>query len=59
VDRSRTRRDDFFIVQVITPGERLAVGRYQLKVRLRDEKSGAEAESAVGFEMVADPALAP
>ncbi len=59
VDRSRNRREDFFVVQVITLDERLSVGRYQLKVRVRDERSGAEAETSIDLEMVADPALAP
>jgi hypothetical protein len=58
VDRSRNRREDFFVVQVITLDERLSVGRYQLKVRVRDERSGAEAETSIDLEMVADPALA-
>jgi hypothetical protein len=34
------------------------VGRYHLKVRIRDEKSGAEAEGSIPFEMVADPRMA-
>jgi hypothetical protein len=34
------------------------VGRYQLKVRVRDEKSAAEAETSIPFEMVADPKMA-
>jgi hypothetical protein len=33
------------------------VGKYHLKVRMRDEKSGAEAETAITFEMVADPKM--
>jgi hypothetical protein len=58
VDRSKKRRRDFFTVQVITLPEALSVGRYHLKVRLRDEKSGAEAETSIPFEMVADAKLA-
>ena len=58
VDTSKNRRDDFFLVQVFRLAEPLSVGRYQLKVRIRDEASGAEAETALDFEMVADPHLA-
>ncbi len=58
VDVSKNRRQDFFTVQVITLPKALSVGRYQLKIRLRDEKSQAEAETAIEFEMVADPKLA-
>jgi hypothetical protein len=57
VDLSRKRRDDFFIVQVVTLPERLSVGRYNLKIRIRDDRSGAEAETAIDFEMVADPRM--
>ena len=57
VDMSRNRRDDFWIVQVITLPKDLSLGRYQLKIHIRDEMSGAEAETAIDFEMVADPRL--
>ena len=57
VDASKNRRQDFFIVQVITLPEQLSVGRYQLKILLRDRKSGAEAETAVELEMIADPRM--
>ena len=53
-DSSRNRREDFFIVQVITLPERLSVGLYQFKIHVRDKRSGAEAELTVEFEMVAD-----
>jgi len=36
----------------------LSVGRYHLKIQVRDETSGAESEESIGFEMVADPKLA-
>ena len=58
VDSSKNRRDDFFIVQLISLPDRLSVGRYQLKVHIRDERSQAEAETSIEFEMVADPGLA-
>jgi hypothetical protein len=56
-DMSKNRREDFFIVQVITLPKRLSVGRYQLKILIRDERSGSEAEAAINFEMVADPKM--
>jgi hypothetical protein len=56
-DASRNRRDDFFIVQIITLPKQLSIGRYQLKIHVRDEKSRAEAETALDVEMVADPRM--
>jgi hypothetical protein len=57
-DRSRNKRTDFFVVQLITLPKALSVGRYHLKVRVRDERSRAEAEASIPFEMVADPKMA-
>ncbi len=57
VDVTKNRRHDFYIVQVVTFPEQLSVGRYQLKISVRDEKSKAEAEASLEFEMVADPSL--
>jgi hypothetical protein len=57
VDASRNRRGDFFIVQIITLPQQLSVGRYQLKVHVRDDRSRAEAELAIELEMVADPRM--
>ena len=57
VDASKNRRKDFFIVQLITLPRQLSVGRYQLKILLRDRKSGAEAETALELEMIADPRM--
>lgn len=58
VDKSRNKRGDFFLVQLITLPKALSVGRYHLKVRIRDEINGAEAEDGMQFEMVADPKMA-
>ena len=58
VDVTKNQRQDFFTVQVITLPKALSVGKYTLKIRVRDEKSGAETEGAIPFEMVADPKLA-
>ena len=57
VDVSRNQRQDFFTVQRFTLPPNLSVGRYHLKVRLRDQRSGAEAETSIEFEMVADPKM--
>jgi hypothetical protein len=58
VDISRNKRQDFFMVQILTLPRALSVGRYHMKVHVRDEKSLAEAEGSITFEMVADPKLA-
>lgn len=58
VDVSQQKRTDFFTIQVVTFPDALGVGIYTLKIRIRDEHSGAEAETALPFELVADPALA-
>jgi hypothetical protein len=57
-DKVNRKRRDFFTTQVITLPKALGVGRYHLKIRVRDERSGAEAEHSVEFEMVADPRMA-
>ena len=55
-DVSRNRRRDFFLaVPVYLPG--LSIGRYNLKVSMRDENSGAVAEGTIPIEVVADPRL--
>lgn len=52
-DRSRKRRRDYFTVQKIELPRGLSVGKYQLKVRVRDEKTGAETEQNIPFTMTA------
>jgi hypothetical protein len=51
VDVTKNKRQDFFTVQVITIPKNLSVGKYTLKARVRDEKSKAEAEISLGFEV--------
>ncbi|MDY7107486.1 MAG: hypothetical protein SYC29_02510 [Planctomycetota bacterium] len=58
VDVTSHRRRDFFTTQIITLPKALSVGKYHFKIRVRDNKSGAEAEESITFEMVADPKLA-
>ena len=57
-DVSKVKRRDFYLVNVITLPSTLTLGRYQLKVRVRDERSGAETETAIEFTIVADEKLA-
>lgn len=57
-DKSANKRDDFFISYIVTLPERLTVGQYTLKVRVRDEATGVIAEAGVPFRIVADPTLA-
>lgn len=58
IDRAQKQRNDFFLLQIITLPKALSVGKYHMKVHVRDEQSGAEAEDAIEFEMVADPKMA-
>ncbi|MEM7229640.1 MAG: hypothetical protein AAF432_12585 [Planctomycetota bacterium] len=58
VDRSTKKRTDFFLAQVIEIPSTLGVGKYHLKIRVRDEKTKAIAESSIDFTLVADPKLA-
>ena len=52
-DRSQNRRRDYFTVQKLTLPSGLSVGKYRLKLRVRDEKSGAEVERSIPFTMTA------
>jgi hypothetical protein len=58
VDVTRNKRHDFFTVQLVTMPQELSVGRYHLKIRMRDEATGAMVERSIPFEMVADARLA-
>lgn len=57
-DISRNQRREFFISHIITLPKSLPVGAYALKVRVRDEKSSAVAETTIEFTIVADASLA-
>lgn len=57
VETSRARRRDFYLVREVTLPATLAAGRYNLKVTVRDETSGAVAEHVIPIEVVADPSL--
>ena len=57
IDTSGNRRRDFYIVHQIELPSSLTVGSYTLKVRLRDETTGAEAEGTLPIRLVADASL--
>lgn len=57
VDRSRNRRNDFFIVQKITLPARLNVGKYVLKVEVTDKHGESVDGMPIEINLVADHAL--
>lgn len=57
VEPCRAKRRDFFLVQRLDLPSTLSVGKYNLKVRVTDVTSGAEAEAILPISVVADPAL--
>lgn len=57
LEPSKTRRRDFFLVQRLELPATLSIGKYNLKVRVTDLTSGAEAEAIVGINVVADASL--
>ncbi len=59
-DRSRNRRQDFCVAQVITLPPNLSVNRYILKVTVMDEQVKRVAEATMPIDMVAqiEPAIA-
>ncbi len=57
VEPCRSKRRDFFLVQRLDLPPTLSVGKYNLKVRVTDLSSGAEAEAILPIGVVADPAL--
>ncbi|MFN7021789.1 MAG: hypothetical protein ACK4WH_10750 [Phycisphaerales bacterium] len=59
-DVSRTRRQDFFLVQRIDLPPNLSVGRYNLKVTVRDlgADGSPQTQATIPIEIVADPRIA-
>jgi len=57
VDTAKHRRTDFFLAQLVELPPSLGVGKYHLKIRIRDEKTGSIAEDAIDFTLVADEKL--
>lgn len=57
-DTARTRRRDFFLVQRIDLPANLSVGKYNLKVAVRDRLAGDSlVETTIPITIVADPRL--
>ncbi|MHC4976271.1 MAG: hypothetical protein ACYTF7_06660 [Planctomycetota bacterium] len=56
-DTSRSKRNDFFLVQRIDLPQTLTVGIYRLKVTISDKVSGHSAEIILPLEVVADANL--
>lgn len=57
-DFARDRLRDFYIIDTIDLPATLAAGSYTLKVVVRDEATGQQAESIIPLRLVADPSLA-
>jgi hypothetical protein len=57
VDRSRNRRRDFFVVQLITLPARVGVGKYNLKITLTDQVGQTVDEAEMPIQVVADEKL--
>lgn len=58
LETARAARRDFFLADPIELPSTLTVGKYRLKVTMRDATSGAVAERIIPFSIVADPSLA-
>jgi len=56
-DRSRNRRRDFFVVQMVTLPARLGVGKYVLKIDVTDKHGGSIDAIPIEISLVADPSL--
>ncbi|MBI1370585.1 MAG: hypothetical protein GC162_18260 [Planctomycetes bacterium] len=57
IDRSRNRRRDFFIIQVVALPARLGVGKYNLKLTVTDQIGQAVDEVQIPINIVADAKL--
>lgn len=57
-DASRRRRSDYYLVQRVTLPATLSVGKYNLKVTVKDKVSGATAQARIPIQIVADASLA-
>ncbi|MBC23542.1 MAG: hypothetical protein CMJ32_06450 [Phycisphaerae bacterium] len=51
IDRSRQKREDFFISQILRWSDHLSVGEYTLKIRVRDEHTSEVVEKGIPFQM--------
>ncbi len=51
VETARTKRRDFYLIQIIELAPTLAPGRYNLKIRLKDRTTGMTTESMIPIEI--------
>lgn len=51
IETSRVKRRDFYLIQIIELHRSLSIGRYNLKVTLKDLNSGAVTESMIPIEI--------
>jgi len=51
VETARTKRRDFYLIQIIELAPSLAPGRYNLKIRLKDRTTGLMTESRIPIEI--------
>lgn len=54
IETSRTKRNDFYLVQQIELPRSITIGRYNLKAVVTDRSTGAQAERIVPIEVVAE-----
>lgn len=58
IESSKTKRRDFYLVNEISLPSNLSVGKYRMKVTMRDAVGGSMAEATIPFSIVADSKLA-
>jgi hypothetical protein len=56
IETSLSKRQDFYLLQVIELPAALSVGRFNLKVVVSDATSGEQAEAVLPIVLVAEPA---
>ncbi len=56
IETSLSKRQDFYLLQVIELPATLSVGRFNLKVVVSDATSGEQAEAVLPIVLVAEPA---
>ncbi|MGI9014466.1 MAG: hypothetical protein ACR2GY_09485 [Phycisphaerales bacterium] len=56
-DVAERKRTDFYINYIVTLPERLTLGKYTMKVRVRDDATGSVAEAGIDFQIVADASV--
>lgn len=57
IEVGRNKRRDFFLVQQIELPPTLSVGKYNLKITIRDKVSGGVDERSIPIKIVADPGV--